>query len=277
MKLLSLKEIQNADLDILKDVDAFCRSHGIKYAMAYGTLLGAVRHKGFIPWDDDIDLIMRREDYIRFQKEYSSEKYSFISRETTAECWLTFGRVTDTKHSKVIGTIPWHSDKLSCGAWVDIFPMDAVPDNKEGFMSIYRILNTLQYQLRKTRGAHSYFIKGMPLRDRLKICWKKKVNPNLVKIDPSVFAQDFINTLRLLTSAPTGHIGQLGCPDSPNSYFDKSLLESYVDLPFEDGLFMAPAQYTDFLKAVYGDTYMQLPPKKERVTDLYRFAPIYSL
>lgn len=91
------------------------------------------------------------------------------------------------------------------------------------------------------------------------------MNPNLVKIDPSVFAQDFINTLRLLTSAPTGHIGQLGCPDSPNSYFDKSLLESYVDLPFEDGLFMAPAQYTDFLKAVYGDTYMQLPPKRKEL------------
>ena len=117
----------------------------------------------------------------------------------------------------------------------------------------------------------------MPLKDRLKICWKKKVNPNLIKKDPSVFAQDFINTLRLLTSTPTRHIGQLGCPDSPTSYFDKSLLESYVDLPFEDGLFMAPAQYTDFLKAVYGDTYMQLPPKKERVTDLYRFARIYSL
>ncbi len=74
MKELTLSDVKAVSLDILKDVHEFCIAHDIKYSLAYGTLIGAIRHKGFIPWDDDIDIVMPRPDFERFFKEYKSEK-----------------------------------------------------------------------------------------------------------------------------------------------------------------------------------------------------------
>ena len=78
MKKLSHSEIQEALACILKDVDAFCRENGIRYSLAYGTLIGAVRHRGFIPWDDDIDLLMPRPDFERFVAAYKGRRYKCL-------------------------------------------------------------------------------------------------------------------------------------------------------------------------------------------------------
>ena len=90
MKPLTLQELHAIDLEILKEIDAFCRPRGIRYSLSFGSLLGAVRHKGFIPWDDDIDLVMPREDYDRFRKEFTSSKFRFIDRESNPACWKPF-------------------------------------------------------------------------------------------------------------------------------------------------------------------------------------------
>ena len=75
---LTLEEKQSIILEIMKDIDRFCRKNGIRYTLSSGTLLGAVRHKGFIPWDDDADMFMLREDFVRFVKTYRSDRFGLL-------------------------------------------------------------------------------------------------------------------------------------------------------------------------------------------------------
>ena len=135
MRHLTLQELQQFSLDILKDVAGFCEKNNIRYSLGYGTMLGAVRPKGFIPWDDDVDIMMPREDYEKFRTIYKSKLYSFIDSRNTPDCYIAFGRVCDTKKTLASSCIPWV--KKDVGVWIDIFPVDRVPDDKDTFDRIY--------------------------------------------------------------------------------------------------------------------------------------------
>ena len=118
-----MKEIQALSLEILIDVAQFCEANGIHYSLAYGTCLGAVRHKGFIPWDDDIDVQMLREDYERFAATYRSERFKFYDCGNLEDCWIPFGRVCDCQRTICKTNIPWHGGSVQTGLWIDIFPV----------------------------------------------------------------------------------------------------------------------------------------------------------
>lgn len=274
MKLLNLQEFHGMSLDILKDIDAFCRPRNIHYSLAFGTLLGAVRHKGFIPWDDDIDLVMPREDYERFSKEYRSEKYIFIDRATHPECYLTFGRVADREKTFLASTQPWHSPDIKTGVWVDVFPMDAVPDNREEYLCLYRTFNRLLRQIRKARRMTAPQDPALPLSKRITVFRHQFGHHRARTQDPAAMAQDFITTVRDVSVMPTRHIGLLSEPTTPAFYFEKSVFEEFIDLPFEDGMFPVPSHYDEVLRATYGD-YMQLPPENKRKVDLFSLGYVY--
>jgi lipopolysaccharide cholinephosphotransferase len=95
MRELSLRELQLFTLDILKDVHTFCINNQLHYSVAFGTLIGAIRHRGFIPWDDDIDIVMPRPDYERFCQTYHSERFHLKHRGNDKKCMITFARVYD--------------------------------------------------------------------------------------------------------------------------------------------------------------------------------------
>lgn len=274
---MSLDELHAFALDILKDIDSFCRPRGLRYSLGFGTLLGAVRHKGFIPWDDDIDLMMPREDYIRFREEYKSDKYRFIDRECDSRCYITFGRVIDTERSSLIGLQPWHSRELNSGVWVDIFPMDYVPDSRAEYDSLYNMLNILLKYTRKVRRMHAWCSPELPLRLKLKYLTRTTGHPRLKKADPSQAALDLLRLEQRATAHKTNHLGSLACADTPQFYFDSAVFDSYIDLPFEGCMFRAPEQYDLVLRTIFGDNYMQLPPAKCRKTDLYRIGNVYWL
>lgn len=264
MKQMNLQEIQAFSLSILKDIHSFCVENGIHYSLAYGTLIGAVRHKGFIPWDDDIDLIMPRPDYDKFCSLYKSPDYELVSRkEDKGGYMLAFARVLDCKKTMVKTIAPFCFSK-EVGIWIDVFPADAVPDDKELFKKQYSESRKVwELSCKARRAACSFSEKKLSAPEALKLLVKKVIYLNGKMA--CVFAGNVKKRASRLQYGATGHWSQLRClDDGPRSYHSIDCLSDFVLLPFEDSEFYAMAGYDRYLREVYGD-YMQLPPEDQRI------------
>lgn len=254
---MTTKDIQQVSLDIMKDIHNFCQLHGINYSLAYGTLLGAVRHKGFIPWDDDIDLFMTRPDYDRFCKEYQA--HDGLSLMVYPQSMLPFARVCDTKRTHVDdGRCYWTKEKH--GVWVDIFPIDGAEDSQE--------------QLEK-RFAKADKYRNLSLAYRSTKMKLSECKGNMEKLKVIVkrilfcFYSPVPQTLKILMECDydkCSYVTNLSCPDSWGvEHFKKELFESYTTLPFEGQELCVIKDYHKVLQDYYGD-YMQLPPVEQRVS-----------
>ena len=268
MRRLTLKELQGFSLEILKDVAGFCERHGIKYTLAYGTLLGAVRHKGFIPWDDDIDIMMPREDYERFRTIYTSDRYSFIDSRNTPECYIAFGRVCDTERTISSSCIPWVMKDV--GVWIDIFPVDRIPDDRESFKRIYDSLYLLMKFNVGIRRVHTISSSRFSLRKRLKIWLAKKTHPRLIKRNPADIVKDMETLISFISPSESHHWSQLCCPDAGTcEFFTDDEINEYVKMPFEDGEFFVWKGYDSILRDSYGDYMILPPPDKQKPLQNY--------
>ena len=147
---LSLEELHNQSLQIVVEIDSFCRQNGIRYTLAFGSLLGAIRHKGFIPWDDDIDLAMPRPDYNRFVRMFKVDGLVCVAPETNTS-YLTFARVADARATWCKPFLPWSSKRNDLGVWVDIFPIDGESDDMKEFSSQIDIFTALNDENREAR------------------------------------------------------------------------------------------------------------------------------
>ena len=124
-----IKELQNIELNILLDVDKVCKKHNITYYLGEGSLLGAVRHKGFIPWDDDLDILMKRDDYEKFLKIAQfemGENYEIQHPSTVYSYWSPFIKVRLLGNQKFRQKHIAHLTENN-GPYIDIFPMESVP------------------------------------------------------------------------------------------------------------------------------------------------------
>lgn len=260
MKELTLSEIQSESLKILKDVHSFCKENGIMYSVAYGTLIGAIRHKGFIPWDDDVDIIMPRPDYDRFCRTYKSNNYKIKSPEVDVDCMLAFARVYDDKETIIDSIIPWSKDKI--GVWIDVFPLDSVPDNNS-FVDEKEYKNAIKNwkQSITARTALGHFRKEKSLLFNVKLALKKIIfrNGNKAKY----YVDSIVNCQHLHTYKSTNHWSQLGCLDALEWHRIEDF-ESILLMPFEDTEVMVMNGYNNVLRECFGD-YMQLPPTEQRV------------
>lgn len=129
-KQLTTEEVKKMNLDILSVVADFCEKNGLRYWLYYGTLIGAIRHNGYIPWDDDIDIIMPRPDYEKFLKSFnqtSGSKYQVIEDRITPGYHTTFAKVHNPK--TIIESE--FSNEMAFGVFIDIFPFDGVKDAKQ--------------------------------------------------------------------------------------------------------------------------------------------------
>lgn len=251
-KITSLEELKTIELNIMKHIHSFCESNDIKYFLAYGTLIGAIRHKGFIPWDDDIDLHMERKDYDRFCKEFplSCEKLGLklVNAHTPSFYGRDMAKVID------IRTVIYEQDFIGddpIGVFVDVWPLDSLPEEKtkrELFMRHNLYLQKLYY---------------LRIANRDSITPHKRILQSLiVGIDPRRLLSH-IERFHRKYNGSTSHY--LSCLSDPYiKVFTRScFVESQIG-KFEGCDFYIPNGYDEILQKIYGD-YLQLPPVDKRI------------
>lgn len=281
MKEMTLREQQLFSLEILKDVHAFCTSHHIKYSLYGGTLLGAIRHQGFIPWDDDIDIIMPRQDYDRFCSEYLSDNFHIVNVSTDKSFSFAYSRVCDTK--KTIYSTKYPCNRDGMGVWIDVFPADGFPANEEDIPGFYQKAVKLEKYKSKIRSGlidvssiKFYPIKGLykQFKSNLShICFKMLL---FLQGWRNPYVQKQIDMCHTFEYGSTPFWGSLTAPYKHVVYHPLSDFESCVLHPFEDGFFYILNGYDGMLRRVYGD-YMKLPPEKDRAPQLQGAYEFYWL
>lgn len=249
-------------LKMMSVFDDFCEANGLRYSLCGGTLLGAVRHKGFIPWDDDVDIVMPRPDYERFLKVSSDSflpGYKVIHSQNTPNYYLPFAKVIDCNTSLIEYKV---ARSCPIGVYLDIFVIDSVPENRAESDKLYRRYCSLKKKAMETALRYDYLTK-MSFKRRKKLFRHKlyslfySSNELFDKCDKVATSTKYGSTDRLrIYSSP--HFGRL--------VFDKYVFEDFVDLEFEGFLFNCIKNYDAYLTACYQD-YMQLPPEEKRGTD----------
>lgn len=265
---LTLTEIQAREYELLKQFDAYCKRHGLTYCLCGGTLLGAVRHKGFIPWDDDIDLMMPREDYERLR--------DLSRRETVSNCLRVrypgdagypygFMKAVDTR--TVVYERNITRDEQRTGLALDIFPLDRM------YVSPWKnrlLLTRVKFWIQVGKvGAGMVRAEKDSLKKRLRNLVMLLLRPiaACVSYEKAMARVDRIASGRR-TLAPY-ILGNLGWPNQWKDMFPKEVFDSYVDLDFGADKFPCPAGYDAYLTQLYGD-YMRIPKEGERAAHSFR-------
>ena len=265
MKRMSLDEVKLVSLDILKYVDKFCKENSIKYWLCAGTLLGAVRHKGFIPWDDDIDIMMMRPDYERFITEFPKhEFYDVVHFAKNKDFPCAYAKVIDTRTKKV--ELPIRNQNNVIGVDIDVFPIDNIPNNFDCSLKMYSTVCRKSYILQfliSKYGIGSNVIKKAAYCIILTVCRifqlvglisVKKIISNINDI-----AQSYNQTSTDYCGITCIHHYGIKERNNKKTYNDS------VNVLFEGNAFPAPIEYDSYLRNLYGD-YMSLPPKEKQVT-----------
>lgn len=251
-----LKQVQ---LDILDAVHRFCTENGIDYSLSSGTLIGAVRHKGFIPWDDDIDICMLRSDYVKLEKAFPKlldGKYEFKSLSRDPEWNRPWGKVED---NRTLLKESFNDSMASHGIGIDVFPMDDVPEDKAIFNPWNRKRKMLVY---------AWSIKGMKYSSHRSFVNNLTMALVKVLLLPFSLRQIALVIDRYIQKPNNkGYNKMYESCDSlkAGNYQSRSDFDSYVELEFEGKPYKAMAGYDDYLRNIYGD-YMQLPPVEKRVS-----------
>lgn len=257
MKEISIEESKIIMLDTLKSIDRCCRENNINYSLAWGSMIGAIRHHGFVPWDDDIDLMMSRNDYNRFLQVYDDPRFDIYSPYKNKNCIQLLTKVY-RKDTKVIYNN--YKKKSLFGLWISIFPYDNAPD--EGLRQWEKpILSLLWIYHNKV----SLFLDVNSFR-RL----RRNIAKFFLKIPVLPFSSFYLakKTERILTEYNNLKTRNICLWDSDNYtrylYFPSELFEEYIDVDFDGVKCRIIKEYDKFLRMYYGD-YMQLPPEEKRV------------
>lgn len=257
----TLRKAQLVQLEIAKEIKRVCEENGIQYFLDSGSLLGAVRHKGFIPWDDDMDLGMLRKEYERFLQiapTALNEKYELVEWKTESKYPYPFAKVMRK------GTIyqeEAHNDFSKCGIFVDIFPYDRLCPNQKQNEKYRKKLILYRGMIRakchhRTWTMHNHFYFGRWLKNLpyylLAIFYKKeKLIENYEKI------------ATIHNEQPFERFYVQGGGNYLTWQIPRECLENLSELTFEGNVFSVPENYDLYLKTAYGD-YMQLPPEHKR-------------
>ena len=256
MRKLSVKEYKERVLDILVKVDRICREQNYNYMICYGTLLGAVRHKGFIPWDDDIDIFMPRTDYYKLGEyiiNHPELDLNYIDISNRKDTIYYCAKVCDA--NTIITQAAHFRPVKGYGAFIDVFPLDYLPDD-EGKRNKYKA-RALYMQRLVEHSSHLRPYKG-------------KNNKQTILIYLGFYYAHLFNTGKMLEKMhknfqKNNHIqtNWVGVPFG--TAFHAASFASRAEYSFEGYHFYGPADFEDVLTTYYGD-YMTIPPVEKRIS-----------
>lgn len=256
----TLKHLQSLELMILKDFIKICEEHNLTYYIYAGSLLGAIRHKGFIPWDDDLDVVMFREDYEKFKKIFlasQNEKYELLTNETSDDYFHLLSKLMIKNtlfEEKWVDQVDFH-----IGINMDIFVLDDLANNK--FKRFYQLKKSFLYN--KLLIMSKIKLGDLPLLTKI-ITHSGYYILNLFKIKPSTINKRCLDFLKKYRDENCDCVFDISATaDEYPLIYNKKDFNQIIKIPFEDIEVNAPINYDNILKGLYGD-YMKLPPKEER-------------
>lgn len=267
MKEMTLQDIQAFSLEIMQHFHEFCVAHDIKYSLGYGSLIGAIRHKGFIPWDDDLDVVMMRDDFERFCSIYEDTPEYKLFAFNRGNMYAAMGRLCDMKKTCVQTGSPLFTEQT--GLWIDIFPLDSVDDDRATFESKVAPIKEIQKKVLLSR-------------------WRMRPCPNILHIKSFLhWIYDrirFKNDIEAVVKEQNSQCLSFASHDSKMmsllvfpAYIDrdfspKYVFEEVIDAPFEGTQFKIMKGYDEWLTIIYGD-YMTPPPieKQKRGHSVHKY------
>jgi len=266
MKKMTLEEVHQVSLDILKDIHEFCVENDIKYSLSGGSLLGAIRHNGFIPWDDDIDIQMPRPEYEKFIHSYKSGNgYCVFSRELDGcdDLRIAFARVCDLKRTYAdMGVAVWKGGQT--GVWIDVFPIDGAPsDEKLAKKKIDKMYRLWRLTLLSAGKFSIKFSAAKSLKLKIRLAIKKLLS----KFVPNNLVLKYIAMCQEYSFEQSSYLANYSVMHYKyREWQPKEAMANYILHKFEDSEFYIMSGYDISLTSLYGD-YMKLPPKEKQVSD----------
>lgn len=255
MRKLSIEEAKKLELDILDFIDSFCKEHGINYCINYGTLIGAIRHKGFIPWDDDIDLSMTRENYEKFIQLFSEKqsRYKLLSLETDDQYFNNFIKIVDPT-TKIIDTR--NTKTYDSGVFIDIFPMDTFNDTK-----VVDVCYKLESFKLLSFSKYKNIVYGdSKLKDLIRTLFWLLLRP----VSPRFFANQIEKQIQRYRVENGKYIAFIPSKAKEKEIFPRDMFDELIETPFEHLVLPAPKHFDTVLKQFYDD-YMTVPPKEKQI------------
>lgn len=249
-EIATLAEHQKALYILLREFDRVCKALDIQYFLFAGTLLGSVRHKGFIPWDDDLDVIMHRKDYIRFLNEAPKllDRETFFLQKEFTEHYPMFFSKLHLNGTTCLERFHPKDPKIHLGIYIDIFPYDNAYSSKAG--------RFLQFAASKIVIAKALGERGLTTKNSL-----KKLAMSLCKNLPMEPFHKIVrgpNETGAYVHCFLGGASRFSRSVFPSEYFSERIM-----LSFEEGVFSAPKEYDSLLTILYGD-YMTIPSEEDR-------------
>lgn len=257
MKTINIDELKQLQISLLDELKIYCEENNLTYFLAYGTLIGAIRHHGYIPWDDDVDVIMPRDDYDYLINNFNndvSESFSVVDYKIDKNYYLPFAKLvrTDTVLKEEIDS------PFEIGVYLDVFPLDNMGSSKaEARINL----------------AIAYFLNALQTFMNVPIKKDRAFYKNAILLFGKIFTSTISNVtvskwIELFSKFKRGnrYVGVMAgvLKNNDSRIFDPKWFENSTSVTFENKQYAAPNGYDKLLNTVYGN-YMKLPPEKDRV------------